>query len=35
MTHSQRMTIVCELWPAAARAQGWKVSDRERRLRRR
>jgi hypothetical protein len=33
MTDSQRMKIVCELWPAACRAQGWKVSDRERRLR--
>lgn len=33
MTDSQRMKIVRDLWPAACRAQGWKVSDRERRLR--
>lgn len=33
MTTSQRNKLMIELWPAAARAQGWKVSDRDLRLR--
>jgi hypothetical protein len=33
MTTKQRNSLMIELWPAAARAQGWKVSDRELRLR--
>ena len=33
MTDAQRTTIMADWWPAAARAQGWKTSDRELRLR--
>ena len=33
MTSKQRNNLMIELWPEAARAQGWKVGDRELRLR--
>lgn len=33
MTTAQRNKLMIEWWPAACRAQGWKVSDRARRLR--
>jgi len=33
MTPRQRITLQADWWPAACRAQGWKVSDRDLRLR--
>ena len=33
MTQRQRITLQADWWPAACRAQGWKVSDRNLRLR--
>lgn len=33
MTDAQRTTIMADWWPAAARAQGWRASDRALRLR--
>lgn len=33
MTKGQRITLQAEWWPAACRAQGWKVSNRDLRLR--
>ena len=33
MTDRQRITLQADWWPAACRAQGWKVSDRDLRLR--
>lgn len=33
MTPKQRITLQADWWPAACRAQGWKVNDRELRLR--
>jgi hypothetical protein len=32
MTTSQRNHLFCELWPQAARTQGWNVSDRAKRM---
>ncbi len=32
MTDPQRITLMATWWPAACRAQGWKVSDRTKRL---
>jgi hypothetical protein len=32
MTTGQRVHLMAELWPAACRVQGWKVSDRTRRI---
>jgi hypothetical protein len=33
MTSNQRIALNAEWWPTACRAQGWKTSDRDRRLR--
>jgi len=32
VTSAQVIHLKCELWPAAARAQGWKISDRARQM---